>query len=118
MKENKNSIDRDTPIAFLTYGQFIDALKANWGEPLSTKQELPKFLNVDQLAKLTGYTRTTIYIKNSNKEIPGCKKQGTGRGSRIVFETEKILEWIESGNVKTKEEVLQNLEDKFNKKRG
>lgn len=115
--DKKSNIDRNTPIACLTYGQFIDALKASLEEPLPIKKELPQLLTVHQLAELTGYSKTTIYIKNSNKKIPGCKKNGTGRGSRVLFETEKILEWIESGAVKTQEETLEELERKFREKR-
>lgn len=111
--EKKNNIDPNTPIACLTYGQFISAIKESLQEP--PKKELPKFLTVPQLAELTGYAIATINIKNSKKEIPGSIKRGGkgGRGGRVLFETEKILEWIKSDAVKTRGERLQELEDNF-----
>lgn len=82
----KNNIDPNTPIAFLTYGQFIEALKGSLEESIQPPKELPRFLTVPQLSELTGYAIATINIKNSKKEIPGSIK----RGGRVLFNTEKI----------------------------
>lgn len=102
----KKNIDYNKPIACLTYGEFIDALKESLKEPIYPPKELPRFLTVPQLAELSGYTINTINIKNSKREIPGSIK----REGRVLFNTEKILEWIESGSVKTKREKLNELD--------
>ncbi|MFT4224269.1 helix-turn-helix transcriptional regulator [Dysgonomonas sp.] len=113
MKEN---IDYNTPIACLTFGQFLEAFRTAQNEPIPPQKELPKFLTVPQLAELTGYSISTINIKNCKKEIPGSKKLN----GRVLFDTKSILEWIESGAVKTKDDRLQGMEENFasNKKGG
>ncbi|GEM_PF-5167895 len=112
MKEKYN-IEPNTLIACLTYEQFIDAIKTALSEPIEPKDELPKFLNVAQLSKLTGYAESTIHIKNSKKEIPGCSKPC----GRLLFDRDIILEWIESGTVKTKDQRLQELSNKMTDKK-
>ncbi|MDH6356952.1 helix-turn-helix domain-containing protein [Parabacteroides sp. PF5-9] len=112
--DTKN-IDYNTPIACLTVGQFMDAFRlAQENEPIPPQKELPKFLTVPQLAELTGYSTSTINIKNCKKEIPGSKKVC----GRVLFDTSVILDWIESGSVKTRSERLNGLEDNFKKKGG
>jgi predicted DNA-binding transcriptional regulator AlpA len=106
-------IDLNTPIACLTFGQFVEAFRTTQEQPIPPRKELPKFLTVPQLAELTGYSKTTINIKNCKKEIPGSKKVG----GRVLFETETILNWIESGSVKTKSERLKTLENNFKDRR-
>jgi len=112
MKEKYN-IDPNTPIACLTCKQFIDVFKQVLEEPTQPKKELPKFLNVTQLSELTGYAISTIHIKNSKKEIPGCTKPC----GRLLFDRDTILEWIESGAVKTRKEILQDLDNRMRTKK-
>ena len=110
------NMDRDflnTPIACLTFGQFVEAFRSMQEEPKKPRADLPKFLNVPQLAELVGYSVNTINIKNSKKEIPGSKKIN----GRVLFDTAVILDWIESGSVRTKDERLQKLESDFKSKR-
>lgn len=109
MKEN---IDYNTPIACLTFGQFLEAFRSAQNEPLPPQKELPKFLTVPQLAELTGYSISTINIKNCKKEIPGSKKLN----GRVLFDTSIILDWIEFGSVRTKDERLQDLENRFSRR--
>jgi len=109
----QQKINYDTPIACLTFGQFIEAFNKSKEDSISPRKELPKFLTVPQLAELTGYSKTTINIKNCKKEIPGSKKLA----GRVLFDTDTILGWIESGAVKTKSERLQSLEDNFKERR-
>ena len=75
-------------------------------------ENLPRFLKVPQLAKLTGYSVNTINIKNSRKEIPGAKKIA----GRVLFDTQVILDWIESGAVKTKKERLDEMDKDFSER--
>lgn len=89
--------DDSTPLALLTVGQFLEILKS-FQITESKKAEHPRFLTPQLLSDLTGLAMSTIYIKNSHKEIPGAKKIG---GS-LLFDTAEILEWIESGSVHVK----------------
>lgn len=77
------------------------------------EKEMPKYFTVPQLAEFTGYSIATINIKNSKKEIPGSRKVN----GRVLFDSATIIDWIESGAVKTKKERLQVLENNFNSRR-
>ena len=110
---NKEKIHYDTPIAYMTFGQFLEAFREAQEEPIKPKKELPRFITVPQLAELAHYSINTINIKNSKGEIPGSKKLN----GRVLFDTETILDLIESGAVKTKDERLQTLENNFKNKR-
>jgi len=106
--------DLNTPVWQLTAGEFVElmtsTLKIN--EKLAIK-ELPKFLTVPELAGLTGYSVSTINIKNSKREIPGSRKLN----GRVLFDTDRILEWIDSESVMkiTREEQMEFLEKNFSK---
>ena len=107
-------IDRNRPIWQMTAGEFVDMINSTLkeNEKFAIK-ELPKFLTVPELAGLTGYSISTINIKNSKKEIPGSRKLN----GRVLFDTDKILEWIESDSVMkiTKEEQMEFLEKNFSR---
>lgn len=69
------------------------------------KKKESKYINVDGLGELTGLSKTTIYIKSSKKELPGAKKIG----GKLLFDTAVIMAWIESGSIKTRSEILNDL---------
>lgn len=69
------------------------------------KKKESKYINVDGLGELTGLSKTTIYIKSSKKELPGAKKIG----GKLLFDREVIMNWIESGAVRTRSEILNGL---------
>lgn len=76
------------------------------GEFIKNKKEYGKYLTRKELCDLTGLKLNTINMKVCRKEIPGMRKIG----GKSLFETETILKWIESGAVKTRSEVLNDLE--------
>ena len=108
-------IDLNKPVWQMTAKEFVElmnsTLKSN--EKLVVK-ELPKFLTVPELARLTGYSVSTIHIKNSKKEIPGSKKLN----GRVLFDTETILEWIDLDSIDrpTRLEQLELLEQNYMKR--
>ena len=107
--DNKNL---NMPLACLTVQEFLNLL-VEIKEAKEEIKELPKYLTVSQLAEFTGYSITTINIKNSKKEIPGSRKIN----GRVLFDSATIIDWIESGVVRTKTERLQVLENNFNSRR-
>lgn len=105
-------IDLEMPLACLTVQQFFEM----WTDIQESKEEvkeLLKYFTVRQLAEFTGYSVATINIKNSKKEIPGSRKVN----GRVLFDSATIIDWIESGAIKTKKERLQVLENNFNNRR-
>ena len=109
-------IDKNIRLIDLTAGQFVELMTSTIKENEKTViKELPKFITVPQLAELTGYTVSTIHIKTSKKKIPGCKKLN----GRVLFDTERILEWIETESIQkpTKNEQYVFLNRNFSKRK-
>jgi len=100
-------IDENTPIACLTVGQFIEIQRTEKNRPqIDDKQDLPKYLNPVDLSKLIGWKLTTVYQNKHNGLIPGAIKVG----SRLLFDTKIILQWIDDGKVSTFAERVNELE--------
>lgn len=92
---------------FIVDREDLRAVFAEFAEEFGkTKKKEGKFLTVDGLGELTGLSKTTIYIKSSKKELPGAKKIG----GKLLFDRDVIMDWIESGAVKTRSEMLNDLE--------
>lgn len=97
--------NENTPIACLTVGQFRELIKNDENKKSEPKQ-YGKYLTRRELCELTGLALNTINMKVCRREIPGMRKVG----GKSLFETETILKWIESGAVKTRSEILNDLE--------
>ena len=70
-----------------------------------TEDNDPK--NIDDIVKLTGYKKKTLYGYCTNKTIPHHKKNG-----RLFFFKSEIIAWIQSGKQKTINE-LESENDEF-----
>ena len=57
---------------------------------VSTIDNVPNYYTVEDLMKLTGFSKQTIYQKNSNGEIPGSVKIG----SSLRFDSREIKSWL------------------------
>jgi len=71
----------------------------------TTEDKDPK--TIDEIAKLTGYTKKTIYGYCQKNTIPHYKKNG-----RLFFFKSEIIEWIQSGKQKTIKEI-ESENDEF-----
>lgn len=76
----------------------------------STDDKDPK--NIDEIAKLTGYTKKTIYGYCQKNTIPHYKKNG-----RLFFFKSEIVAWIQSGKQKTINEIESENDDFFASKK-
>jgi len=56
---------------------------------MNKPEKLPDRIRIDEAAKLTGYSRATIYSKVCNDEIPFTKTNG-----RLYFSRKKLTEWM------------------------
>lgn len=98
----------------MTAGEFVELMNSTLKENEKfVIKELPRFLKVHELAELTGYSVATIHCQNWKRKIPGSMKVE----GRIMFDTEKVLEWIESQSIHrpTRNEQIENLEKNFSK---
>lgn len=68
--------------------------------------------NIDDIAKLTGYTKPTLYGFCQKNEIPYHKKNG-----RLFFFKSEIIAWIKQGKQKTVDEVEADADAYFSQKR-
>jgi len=108
-------IDSNKPIWQMTAGEFVELMTSTLKENEKfAVRELPKFLTVPELAKLTGYSVSTVNIKNSKREIPGSRKLN----GRVLFDTDTILEWIDLDSIDrpTRLAQLELLENNFSKR--
>lgn len=96
----------NTPIACLTVAQFRELIK-NEESSKPEQRQYGKYLTRKELCELTGFALNTVNMKVCRKEIPGMRKIG----GKSLFETKTILDWIESGAVKTRSEMLNDLEE-------
>jgi len=73
-------------------------------------------IEIDEVAKMLGLARQTVYTKTSKKIIPHSKC-----GKRLIFSRKEIKEFIRNGEVKTLNKQYREMEqlvaDKINSKR-
>lgn len=91
-KDNENIIDlfvvgRDRELCYLLPESDYESVKRDIVCEIS---DVPNYYSVDDLVKLTGFSKQTIYQKNSNGEIPGSVKIG----SSLRFDSREIKSWL------------------------
>ena len=64
--------------------------------------------DIDEVVRITGYKKKTIYLYCQNKTIPHYKKNG-----RLFFFKAEIIDWIQSGKQKTIKEIEAENDDFF-----
>jgi predicted DNA-binding transcriptional regulator AlpA len=83
-------------------------------QPKRSQPEAENPLNIDEVVKLTGYTKPTLYLYCQKNTIPHHKKNG-----RLFFFKSEIIDWIRIGKVKTLKEVGSDVDELFsNHKKG
>lgn len=77
-------------LALASWRESVDIEKSN----LEIKQLFhKKILTLDDLIKITGFARQTIYNLVASKRIPYFK-----RGRKLFFSTVEVLNWLEEGD--------------------
>ncbi len=66
---------------------FKDVLTNGKSEPINNN-----FINIDEVATITGYKRPTLYRFVALKQIPHYKRKG-----RICFKQQEIGDWMNQG---------------------
>ncbi len=77
---------------------------------VSTEDKDPK--NIEEIAKITGYTKKTIYGYCQKNTIPHYKKNG-----RLFFFKSEIVAWIQSGKQRTIQEIEDENDEFFSSKK-
>jgi len=75
----------------------------------SQKQDQKKFLTLNELCKEYSFAKPTIYSLTAKMGIPHIKK-----GKKLMFEREKIEEWLRQSRRKTKSEIENEHNSQYN----
>ncbi len=73
-----------------------------------TSKEQPSVMSVDEVAKLTGYSKNTIYQLVHFDKIPYHKPENGGR--RLIFFRSEIEEWLQGTKRETSKEYCLRKE--------
>ena len=104
---NKSEITHETPLSFLTVGQFIDLVKCVTPQQISEKT-IPEVYGVETLQQVTGYSKPSIYAKTSKNKLPHFRRDG-----KLLFRHVEILEWMTENRIETKAEFSRRMDQKL-----
>ena len=98
----------DTPIAMLTVGQLKEILGIDriLGNLTANQAPAEQVMTIEEVVRLTGYSKATIYKFTSERKIPFRKPEHGGR--RLYFQREEILDWLQSESHPTIEQYCNN----------
>lgn len=115
----KNEIHDDALVVHLTVSQIKTIIESALQELSSqSKKQQPDLLSIEEVSKLTGYKKATIYKLTHERKIPFHKPAHGGR--RIFFKREEINQWLQSNHIETYEESFNNMrktEEVYNKEK-
>ena len=94
-------ISPDSPIAMMTVGQLKETITECLlaAGKLPNAEPVPELMDTAEVAKLTGYSKQTIYQLTSTGKIPFHRPEHGGR--KIVFKRSEILEWMQACGIET-----------------
>ena len=98
---NNFIISPDSPIAMMTVGQLKETITECLlaAGKLPNAEPVPELMDTAEVAKLTGYSKQTIYQLTSTRQIPFHRPAHGGRN--IVYKRSEILEWMQACGIET-----------------
>lgn len=96
----KNIFHGDEPILYLTVSQIKAIIEDALVRASSylNKKDNDEVLTIEDVSKLTGYKKSTIYKLTHERKIPFHKPAHGGR--KIFFKREEIERWLASNRIK------------------
>lgn len=64
------------------------------------KDSQDEFLDVEETAKFLGLSKNTLYVKVSRREVPSIR-----RGKRLYFSKSDLIDYLNEGKRKTKDQL-------------
>lgn len=107
---NYKKIHDDVLLVQLTVTQMKDIIKSVLQETSSPRMRESEILSIEEVSKLTGYKKSTIYKLTYERKIPFHKPAHGGR--KIFFRKNEINLWLQSNRIETQEEVFESLKEK------
>lgn len=71
-----------------------------------TKPSLPEIIDIDEVCRITGYKRATIYDFLHKRILP-CHKPAHG-GRRVFFKRSEIIAFMQKTRINTREESFES----------
>jgi excisionase family DNA binding protein len=101
----KEKINDDALVVHLTVNQIKRVIESVFQQTSSLSSNQPEIVDIEEVLKLTGYKKATIYKLIHERKIPFHKPAHGGR--RIFFKSAEIDKWLQSNRIETNEEFSQ-----------
>lgn len=100
------NINDEALVIHLTVSQIKAIIESVFQDASSATKKQSEILTIEEVCKLTGYKKATIYKLTHERKIPFHKPAHGGR--RIFFKKEEISQWLQSNHLETYEEAFEN----------
>lgn len=100
------NINDEALVIHLTVSQIKAIIESVFQDASSATKKQSEILTIEEVCKLTGYKKATIYKLTHERKIPFHKPAHGGR--RIFFKKEEISRWLQSNHIETYEESFEN----------
>ncbi len=91
----------------------IEQLLRNAPHPIiQTKADLKEVLNIDQAAEYVSLSKSAIYKKTSERNIPHFKK-----GKKLYFKRSELDSWLTELRINTNTEIERQADEYIRRKR-
>ncbi len=88
-----------------------EELKNQQHPPVPTEQS--DLLDIKGVSKLLSISVDGLYGKIHDKSIPFIKRKGV---KKIYFSRQRLLEWLQEGEQKTRKEITEDVKKSLNRK--
>lgn len=95
-------IHDDALVVHLTVSQIKEVIESVFQQSLSLVSNQPEIIDIEEVLKVTGYRKSTIYKLIHERKIPFHKPAHGGR--RVFFKLVEIDEWLQANRIETNEE--------------
>lgn len=98
-------IGRNTPIAALTVGQYLDLMATQTPKVVQVEKPQSNIVGIEGAEEITGYSRAAIYQMTKNRQIPFYKSASNGR--KLIFKRDELERWVASRRFQTTQEFVE-----------
>jgi excisionase family DNA binding protein len=109
MNVKEKIINDEVLVVHLTVNQMKEVIESVFQQSSSLSSSKPEIIDIEEVLKLTGYKKATIYKLIYERKIPFHKPAHGGR--RIFFKSAEIDKWLQSNRIETNEEFFQKYRE-------
>ncbi|MCL2313435.1 MAG: helix-turn-helix domain-containing protein [Firmicutes bacterium] len=93
-------------LVHLTVTQIKEVIESVFQQSSFFPSNQPEIIDIEEVLKLTGYKKATLYKLIHERKIPFHKPTHGGR--RVFFKSAEIEQWLLSNRIETNEDFCQN----------